>query len=71
MNKITEAIKKAKTKTEFADVCGVSRAAVENWVESGRLPRTEWTGETNYSKKIYDAFGIVIEPFKVSESSNV
>jgi hypothetical protein len=30
----------------------VSYQAVKKWEKAGRLPRTEWTGETNYSTVI-------------------
>lgn len=66
MNPILQAINKADSKTEFAKICGVTRPAVEKWIIAGRLPRTDWTGETNYSEKIYKAFGVVVPPFKES-----
>lgn len=28
---------------------GLSRPAVDKWVAQGFLPRTEWTGETDYA----------------------
>ena len=36
----------------LAAICGVSYQAVRKWEKAGRLPRTEWTGETNYRSKI-------------------
>ena len=36
-------------------VCGVAYQVVVNWVRRGRLPRTEWTGETDYSARIEKA----------------
>jgi DNA-binding transcriptional regulator YdaS (Cro superfamily) len=36
-------------------VCGVSGKAVMKWVAAGRLPRTEYTGETAYSRRISEA----------------
>jgi hypothetical protein len=30
----------------------VSYQAVQKWERAGRMPRTEWTGETQYSEKI-------------------
>lgn len=30
----------------------VTYQAVRKWIAKGRLPRTEWTGETNYSAAI-------------------
>lgn len=38
-----------------ARVCGVACQVVSNWVRRGRLPRTEWTGETDYSTRIEKA----------------
>ena len=36
----------------MADVCGVSQRAIYKWMDNGKLPRTEYTGETNYAEKI-------------------
>jgi hypothetical protein len=37
----------------LADACGLkSYQAVLKWEAAGRLPRTEWTGETNYAEAI-------------------
>lgn len=36
----------------IAKACGVSHQAVRKWERRGRLPRTEWTGETNYAERI-------------------
>lgn len=36
----------------LAEACGVSYQAVRKWEAAGRLPRTDWTGETNYSEII-------------------
>lgn len=38
--------------TRIARDCGVSHQAVRKWERAGRLPRTEWTGETNYASRI-------------------
>jgi DNA-binding transcriptional regulator YdaS (Cro superfamily) len=35
-----------------ADRCGVSYQAARKWFNAGRLPRTEWTGETRYAEII-------------------
>ena len=69
MNVIKQAINKAKTKTEFAETCGVSRQAVLRWEEKKKLPRTEWTGETNYAEKIYLEYGIAIPPYTPPEET--
>lgn len=31
---------------------GVTYQAIRKWEAKGRLPRTEWTGETHYAKAI-------------------
>ena len=35
-----------------AEVCGLTPKAVYKWLERGSLPRTEFTGETEYAEKI-------------------
>ena len=37
-----------KVAAEFS----LSRPAVDKWIKQGFLPRTEWTGETNYAEKL-------------------
>lgn len=37
---------------EISVACDVSYHAVYRWVQRGRLPRTDYTGETDYAKKI-------------------
>jgi len=42
----------------LADACGLkSYQAVLKWESAGRLPRTEWTGETHYAKAIEEVTG--------------
>lgn len=36
----------------LAKQLGVSGQAIRKWEAAGRLPRTEWTGETSYSRAI-------------------
>jgi hypothetical protein len=31
---------------------GVTHQAIRKWLAAGRMPRTEWTGETTYGAKI-------------------
>jgi hypothetical protein len=35
----------------------VTYQAVMKWVRQGRLPRTEWTGETDYARALSEAVG--------------
>lgn len=38
-----------------AGLCGVSQRAIYKWLNAGSLPRTEYTGETNYASRLADA----------------
>lgn len=31
---------------------GIAYQSIQGWCRRGRLPRTEWTGETKYAEKI-------------------
>lgn len=39
---------------ELARGLGVTYQAIRKWEAAGRLPRTEWTGETSYSARIVE-----------------
>lgn len=45
-------------------LCGVSGKAVVKWRQRGRLPRTEWTGETHYAERISEATGIALKALR-------
>jgi len=38
--------------TKLVKGLGVTLTTFYRWEKAGRLPRTEWTGESNYSSKI-------------------
>lgn len=38
--------------SKLARGCDVTHQAVRKWQAARRMPRTEWTGETNYSTRI-------------------
>ena len=40
-----------------AKACGVSVRAVYKWIDRGMLPRTEYTGETDYAYRLAAASG--------------
>ena len=56
MGPISRAIAIAGLK-EVAAACDVTYQAVRKWEAAGKLPRTEWTGETAYAAKIARATG--------------
>ncbi|MGE0329709.1 MAG: hypothetical protein AB7P37_03340 [Ramlibacter sp.] len=43
---------------EIARICDVSREAVRKWCAQGHLPRTEWTGESNYAERIAQGYAL-------------
>lgn len=52
MNRIKDAIDQVGGPQIAADLTGVSVRAVYKWIEKGRLPRTEYTGETSHARNI-------------------
>jgi hypothetical protein len=38
--------------SELAKALTVSYQAIRKWEAAGRLPRTEWTGETSYAQRM-------------------
>ncbi|CDH46979.1 YdaS family helix-turn-helix protein [Candidatus Contendibacter odensensis] len=51
MNDIQRAIHIIGT-NRLAKACRVKHPSVNKWGKAGRLPRTEWTGETRYAEVI-------------------
>lgn len=51
---LSEAIELLGLKT-ISGACGVTYQAVRKWERAGRLPRTEYTGETRYAAMIVAA----------------
>ena len=43
--------------TKLAAGLSVSHQAVRKWQRAGRMPRTEWTGETWYGQRIEELTG--------------
>jgi hypothetical protein len=41
----------------IAKACSVTPAAVHRWKATGRLPRTDYTGETRYAELIAELHG--------------
>lgn len=54
MTNLKEVILEAGGAVSVAAACKVSPRAVYKWLDSGRLPRTEYSGETRYAELIAD-----------------
>lgn len=74
MNRIKLSIEKLPGKAKgAAKLCGVSVRAVYKWINAGRLPRTDYTGETNYASTLAAASNglftasYLLEPFGESQ----
>lgn len=40
---------------KLANACGVRYQSIYKWEAKGRVPRTDWTGETDYASRIEEA----------------
>lgn len=49
---IKEAVRICGGLSTVANIVGKRPSAIHKWVERGCLPRTEWTGETEYAKAL-------------------
>lgn len=53
MNPLSRAIESLpRGRHQIADACGVKYQAVQKWETAGRLPRTEFSGETDHAGAI-------------------
>lgn len=57
MSAIRDAVSKVGGAAKAAVVCGVSTRAIYKWLSAEALPRTDYTGETNYAERLADASG--------------
>lgn len=55
MSALRDAIDKLGGVTECARVCGITPRGVYKWLQRDSLPRTEYTGETSYARRMADA----------------
>jgi hypothetical protein len=63
MSAIKEAVKCVGGAKAAAKACGVSVRAVYKWIAADALPRTEYTGETNYVAQLSEAAAKQGKPF--------
>lgn len=66
MSAISIAIEKAGGAVASAKACGVRRQAVDKWLAKGSLPRTDYTGETDYAQLLANAAAERGEHFDVT-----
>ncbi|MGO1269554.1 MAG: hypothetical protein ACTMI6_09690 [Pseudomonas bubulae] len=52
MNPIKRAVTAVGGASVAARLCGVSARAINKWVAAGKLPRTEYTGETRHAENL-------------------
>jgi hypothetical protein len=52
MNPIKRAVEFVGGISNAARLCKVSSRAVNKWISAGRLPRTEYTGETHHADNL-------------------
>ncbi len=57
MSNVGLAVKQLGGPSAVAIICNVTPQAVRKWVNRGRLPRTEYTGETKHAQRIAGASG--------------
>ncbi|TBW07885.1 helix-turn-helix domain-containing protein [Azotobacter chroococcum] len=55
MSALRKSINKAGGVANAAAICGVSQRAVYKWISAGALPRTDYTGETDYAGRLAKA----------------
>jgi len=63
MSSVSIAINRAGGPIAAAKACGVSRQAIDKWIDRGSLPRTDYSGETNYAEKLAAAASARSFPF--------
>lgn len=58
MNPLSQAIESVPGgRQQIAEACGVKYQAVQKWEKAGRLPRSEFSGETDHAGNIERATG--------------
>ncbi|MEX2964744.1 hypothetical protein [Microbulbifer sp. TYP-18] len=65
---VKTAVKFAGGPLRVAQHCEISTSAVHKWITNGRLPRTEYTGETKYAEILAELSGGKFEASYLLES---
>jgi hypothetical protein len=64
MRPLKKSIEDAGGVAAVALACGKSPRAIYKWLEADALPRTEYTGETQYAQKIAEKAALNGQPFE-------
>lgn len=67
---LKKAIEAVGGPVEASKVCGVTRQAVDKWMQNCCLPRTEYTGETLYAEKLAEASGGAFSAVELLEKAS-
>ncbi len=67
MQPLKKAIDAAGGVVAVAQACEKSSRAVYKWLSAGRLPRTEYTGETIYAQRICDLAEAKGTPIEIAD----
>lgn len=63
MSALSRAVEAVGGPISAAKACRISRQAIDRWLTRGVLPRTEYTGETNYAVRLAEAAAERGHPF--------
>jgi hypothetical protein len=69
MSAIKTAVEAVGGSSSAARICGVSPRAVNKWIAAGKLPRTEYTGETRHAKNLAAAAGTFTSEWLLSTAA--
>jgi len=57
MSALKESISIVGGVAKASTICGISQRAIYKWLSSDSLPRTEYSGETQYARSLAEASG--------------
>lgn len=66
MSALRESINKVGGVAKASAICGVSQRAIYKWLTAESLPRTEYTGETDYAARLAASAAERGNPFDAS-----
>ncbi|MBT11859.1 MAG: hypothetical protein CMI02_07480 [Oceanospirillaceae bacterium] len=64
---LDDAVRRAGGAPAVAKACGKTPRAIYKWLANGTLPRTDFTGETNYADVMAELSSAGAEPYTSEE----